>query len=234
MDVNRNGKVNTRLKFCGMTRLADIQAANELKPEYIGFVFWEKSKRNVTRQQAKELKANLDPDIKAVGVFVDEEPETVAALLQDGIIDIAQLHGNEDEEYCARLRRLIAEIDTHEGMGTGGIGTPGIIKAFVIKSPEDIERAKKCTADYLLLDSGKGTGQTFNWELIKEAEFDKPFFLAGGLEPENVAAAIEALHPYAVDVSSGIETEGCKDPEKMRLFAKQVRNIDKCFDVTGS
>ncbi len=201
-----------KIKMCGLTRLEDIQVVNELKPEYVGFVFWEKSKRNVTREQARELKAALSPEIKAVGVFVDEDPEKIAALLNDDIIDIAQLHGNEDEAYIARLRELI--------------GDKPIIKAFVIKGAENAEaaettiaRIKASTADYLLLDSGKGTGQTFNWELIREADLQKPFFLAGGLDPDNVTAAIEALHPYAVDVSSGIETDGHKAPDKMREFA---------------
>ena len=205
-----------KIKMCGLTRLEDVQVVNDLKPEYVGFVFWEKSKRNVTREQARELKAALSQSIKAVGVFVDEEPETVAALLNDGIIDIAQLHGSEDEAYIARLRELI--------------GDKPIIKAFVIKGADvdkdvkdTIDSIKACSADFLLLDSGKGTGQTFNWELIKEAGFEKPFFLAGGLDPENVATAIEALHPYAVDVSSGIETDGRKDPEKMRQFAANAR-----------
>ena len=214
-----------KIKMCGLTRLEDVEVVNELKPEYVGFVFWGKSKRNVTREQARELKQALNPEIKAVGVFVDEEPERIAALLADGIIDIAQLHGNEDEEYIARLRELI--------------GDKPVIKAFVIKAAEnantgdantvrDVREVIACikasSADYLLLDSGKGTGQTFNWELIKGAGIDKHFFLAGGLGPENVAAAIEVLHPYAVDVSSGIETGGHKDPEKMRQFAAQARD----------
>ena len=135
-------------------------------------------------------------------------PDRVAALLTDGVIDIAQLHGHEDEEYIARLRSL----------ADGAC----VIKAFVIKSKEDLEKAKQSSADYLLLDSGKGTGQTFNWELIAEAGFDKPYFLAGGLGPENVADAVKKLKPYAVDVSSGIETDGLKDPEKMSKFMGEL------------
>ena len=177
----------TKIKFCGLKRIEDIKAANELKPDFAGFVFWEKSSRNVSRQQALELGKALLPEIKKVGVFVDEDPEKVAALLKDGVIDIAQLHGHEDEEYIVRLRHLAEGAE--------------IIKAFVIKSTEDLKRAKESSADYLLLDSGKGTGQTFNWELIKEAEFDRPYFLAGGLYPENVADAVRALDPFAVDVS---------------------------------
>ena len=198
----------TRVKFCGLKRIEDIRAANELRPDFAGFVFWEKSSRNVSEQEAKELGGALLPDIKKVGVFVDEDPDRVAALLRDGIIDIAQLHGHEDKEYISKLRSLT------EGAC--------VIKAFVIKSKEDLERAGNSSADYLLLDSGKGTGQTFNWELIREAEFDKPFFLAGGLGPENVAEAIDKLSPYAVDVSSGIETDGVKDPDKMRQFMGEI------------
>ena len=198
----------TRIKFCGLKRIEDIEAANELKPDFAGFVFWEKSSRNVSGDDAKKLGQALLPAIKKVGVFVDEEPEKVAALLKDKVIDIAQLHGSEDEGYIARLRELSG-------------GAP-IIKAFVVKSREDLERAKERSADYLLLDSGKGTGQTFNWELIKEAGFDKPFFLAGGLGVENVAKAQKVLHPFAVDVSSGIETNGVKDPEKMRQFMGEI------------
>ena len=195
---------DTKIKFCGLKRIEDIRVVNELKPDFIGFVFWEKSKRNVSGEEAIELGKALLPGIKKVGVFVDEEPEKVAALLADGVIDIAQLHGHEDEEYIGRLRTLS--------------GNAPVIKAFVIKGVDDIQMARLSSADYLLLDSGKGTGQTFNWELIKEAQFDKPYFLAGGLGTENVADAIKELKPYAVDVSSGIETDGVKDPEKMRLF----------------
>jgi tryptophan synthase beta chain len=202
-----------------MTSLKDIEAANALRPDYVGFVFWEKSKRNVLRQQALEMRKALLPEIKAVGVFVDEAPEKVAALLTDGVIDIAQLHGSEDEEYIVRLRELA--------------GDKPIIKAFVINGSSDIEAAQRCSADYLLLDSGKGTGRTFNWELIKDAEFDRPFFLAGGLGPENVADAIKAVRPYAVDVSSGIETEGGKDPEKMKEFMLQVLRRDIMSNQNG-
>ena len=198
----------TKVKFCGLKRIEDIRAANELRPDFVGFVFWEKSSRYVSRQEALELGRALLPDIKKVGVFVDEVPDRIAALLSDGIIDIAQLHGHEDEECISKLRSLA--------------GRACVIKAFVIKSKEDLEKAKKSSADYLLLDSGKGTGQTFNWELIAKEDFDKPFFLAGGLGPENVADAIKRLRPYAVDVSSGIETDGLKDPEKMSKFMGEI------------
>ena len=196
----------SKIKLCGLSRKCDIEWVNALRPEYIGFVFWSKSKRNVPPEKAKELKDLLSPDIKAVGVFVDEPIENVAELLNDNIIDIAQLHGGEDEEYIKKLRTLS--------------GKP-IIKAFLLKSEIDAERAEKSTADYILVDSGTGTGKSFDWELLKNIR--RPYFLAGGLCCENISQAIETLHPYAVDVSSGIETNGCKDKNKMAAFVAAVR-----------
>lgn len=196
----------SKIKLCGLSRKCDIEWTNALKPEYIGFVFWSKSKRNVPPEKAKELKDLLSPDIKAVGVFVDEPIENVAELLNDNIIDIAQLHGGEDEEYIKKLRALS--------------GKP-IIKAFLLKSESDAERAEKSTADYILVDSGTGTGKSFDWELLKN--ISRPYFLAGGLCCENISQAITALDPYAVDVSSGIETNGCKDKNKMAAFVAAVR-----------
>lgn len=196
----------SKIKLCGLSRKCDIEWANALKPEYIGFVFWSKSKRNVPPEKAKELKDLLSPDIKAVGVFVDEPIENVAELLNDNIIDFAQLHGGEDEEYIKKLRALS--------------GKP-IIKAFLLKSESDAERAEKSTADYILVDSGTGTGKSFDWELLKN--ISRPYFLAGGLCCENISQAITALDPYAVDVSSGIETNGCKDKNKMAAFVAAVR-----------
>lgn len=196
----------SKIKLCGLSRKCDIEWANALKPEYIGFVFWSKSKRNVPLEKAKELKDLLSPDIKAVGVFVNEPIENVAELLNDNIIDIAQLHGGEDEEYIKKLRAL---------------SDKPIIKAFLLKSESDAERAEKSTADYILVDSGTGTGKSFDWELLKN--ISRPYFLAGGLCCENITQAITALDPYAVDVSSGIETNGCKDKNKMAAFVAAVR-----------
>ncbi len=200
----------TKVKLCGLTRPCDIAAANTLKPEYIGLVFAPQSKRHVTQEQAAELKRQLSPDIMAVGVFVNETPQTVADLLNSGIIDIAQLHGGEDEAYINSLRRLTAKP---------------IIKAFRIETAGDIARATASSADHVLLDSGAGTGEVFDWNLIKNIK--RPYFLAGGLEPVNVRAAIRALHPFAVDVSSGIETDGRKDQTKMAAFIAAVRKEEK-------
>ena len=192
----------TKIKFCGLKRTEDIKYANELKPDFIGFVFAPKSKRFVDADTAKELKNLLDSNIKAVGVFVDEDLNAVAKLLKDGIIDIAQLHGSEDEEYIKSLRAICDKP---------------IIKAFTIVSKDDIKKANESTADYILLDSGKGSGETFDWDLIKEV--NRPYFLAGGLTLDNVENAVKTLHPFVVDVSSGIETDGFKHFDKMIRFA---------------
>ena len=200
----------TKIKLCGLSRPYDIQTANELMPEYIGFVFAPKSKRYIDPQQAAQLKELLSPYIRAVGVFVDEAPDTVAALLNNGIIDIAQLHGSEDEAYIQRLRQRTDQP---------------IIKAFQIKSRHDLAKAKACTADHILLDSGAGTGNVFDWSVLRDVK--RPYFLAGGLSPDNVGDAVRLLHPYAVDVSSGIETDGRKDEEKAAAFIAAVRKEEQ-------
>ena len=194
-----------KVKMCGLTRTEDIAAVNECRPDYIGFVFAQKSKRAVTPEQAVVLRRLLDKDIQAVGVFVDEPLSNVAALLYSGVIDIAQLHGQEDDAY---IRQLQAE--TH---------CP-VIKAFRIHTAQEAAKAQNSPADMILLDAGAGDGKTFDWSLIQYVT--RPYFLAGGLSPENVQAAA-ALHPYALDVSSGIETNGHKDKEKMTAFMNAVR-----------
>lgn len=196
----------TGIKLCGLKRECDIEAVNKLNPDFIGFVFAQKSKRYIDPEGAAKLKAKLSEGIKAVGVFVNESPETVADLLNRGTIDIAQLHGSEDEEYISRLRSLT---------------TKPLIKAIKVQSKADIANADRSRADYVLLDSGAGTGMTFNWELIKGIK--RPYFLAGGLSPESVAEAVKTLNPFAVDVSSGIETDGLKDEAKMADFVSTVR-----------
>ena len=199
----------TKIKLCGLKRPQDIQAANELLPAYIGFVFAPKSRRYVHPDRAEELRRMLNPGIIPVGVFVNETPETVAALLDRGIIDIAQLHGKEDAAYIRRLRQLTQKP---------------LIQAFRIDTPADVAAAQASTADYVLLDSGAGgTGTCFDWSLLQDIQ--RPYFLAGGLTPENVGGAVATLHPYAVDVSSGIETDGAKDKEKMTQFVRAVRGV---------
>ena len=196
----------TRIKLCGLTRLCDIEAVNELLPEYVGFLFWPKSRRYVPAELAESLRKSLAEGIQSVGVFVDEKPENIAVLTKNGIIDVIQLHGHEDNEYIQNLREITSRP---------------IIKAFRITSRLDIDSALQSKADYVMLDSGTGTGRAFDWELIRD--FYRQYFLAGGLSPENVNEAVRRLKPFAVDVSSGIETDGLKDREKMRAFVEAVR-----------
>lgn len=196
----------TKIKICGLKSEEDISYVNELMPDYIGFVFLQGRKRYVSASQAAHLRQLLNPSIPAVGVFVNEPLENVISLLQNGTIQIAQLHGQEDEAYLKELRIHCSQP---------------VIKAFIIKTKDDIKKALEYPSDYLLLDNGLGTGEAFDWSLIQN--INRPFFLAGGLNSENVAAAIALSHPYAVDVSSGVETDGKKDYQKIRAFTDAAR-----------
>lgn len=201
----------TKIKLCGLKSLDDIEIINKYNPEYIGFIFYKKSKRYIDYKTAKMLKNALNKNILAVGVFVNEDINTVVKLLNENIIDIAQLHGNESENYIKTLKKLTNKT---------------IIKAFKVENTLDIKKAKQSQADFVLLDSGTGgTGQTFNWSLIKNLE--RPYFLAGGLSIENIKTALDMLSPYALDVSSGIETSGKKDPEKIKAFIQTVRQHER-------
>lgn len=199
-----------KIKLCGLTRPCDIEAVNELQPDYIGFVFAKKSRRYVSPEKAEELKAMLAPGIQAVGVFVNEGPEQIVSLLEAGTIDVAQLHGQEGEREIRRLR----ELTDHP-----------LIQAFRIDTEQDVERANDSTADYVLLDSGAGgTGTVFDWDLLQAIR--RPYFLAGGLDTENLGTVKAKLNPYGIDVSSGIETDGYKDKEKMTAFVAAARKED--------
>lgn len=196
----------TKIKLCGLKRDCDIAYVNELTPEYIGFVFWQKSKRYVTPQNAALLRKQLNPQIVPVGVFVNEEPEVIADLVKQNVIEAVQLHGTENEEYLRTLRKYV--------------NCP-VIQAFQVKSETEIEKANTSSADYILLDSGVGSGERFDWSLLQRIE--RPYFLAGGLDSSNVKTAIQQLHPYAVDASSSLETDGYKDAAKMKAFVTAVR-----------
>lgn len=195
-----------KVKFCGLSRICDIEGANALMPEYIGFVFAPQSRRCILPEKAAKLKSLLSPGIKAVGVFVNQQPEFAAELLNSDIIDIAQLHGNEEDNYIEQLRRL-----THKP----------IIQAFRITGAEEVIKAQNSIADCILLDAGAGTGTSFDWKLVQNIK--RPYFLAGGLNAQNAKAALSILKPYALDVSSGIETNGLKDTRKMAEFIRAVR-----------
>ena len=200
----------TRIKMCGLRRACDIEAANELRPDYVGFVFANGSKRYVSPEEAKVLRSMLDPGISAVGVFVDADPSFIEDILDSGIIDMIQLHGNEDGGYIDRLRSS---------------SSAPIVKAFRIGDGMDVDEIMSCPADHIMLDSGAGTGNVFDWNMIEN--MNRPYFLAGGLYADNVEEAIERLHPFAVDVSSGIETDGFKDKTKMAAFVAAVRRGDR-------
>ena len=201
----------TKIKLCGMSRPCDIRAANALLPDYIGFVFAPKSRRYVSPEKAAELKRILDPGIRAAGVFVDEKPQVIEALVSRGVIDAVQLHGREDEDYIQDLRRRL--------------GNTRILQAFSIRSERDAKRAEESSADLILADSpGGGTGEVFDWGMLRKVA--RPYFLAGGLNPDNAGDAVNALAPYGVDVSSGIETGGEKDRKKMEKFVLAVRRAD--------
>jgi phosphoribosylanthranilate isomerase len=202
-----------KIKICGLSRAEDIAAANNVQPDYIGFVF-AKSRRQVSPEKAAELRRGLAAGIQAVGVFVNEPAENVARLAESGVIDIIQLHGDEDEAYLKNLRQLTDKP---------------IIKAVRVQSPEQILRAEKLPCDMLLLDTytpGQygGSGQMFDRLLLPK--LTKPWFMAGGLAADNLAAAVRECGenlPYAVDVSSGAETDGVKDAEKMLKLVQIVR-----------
>ena len=196
-----------KIKICGLKRLEDIEIVNRYKPDYIGFVFAD-SKRKVSHELSYELKQNLDSEIVSVGVFVDSSHDEILKLFNEGIIEMAQLHGSESEDYILDLKE---KTD----------GRLGIIKAIEMDESVDLEMFNSSNADYLLLDSGKGSGKTFDWNLIKK-DLKKDFFLAGGLDSSNVLLAIEEFGPYAVDLSSSLEVNGFKDEIKIREIMEVI------------
>ena len=199
----------TKVKLCGLRREEDILAANRYGPDWIGFVF-AKSKRQVSKEKAAELKQLLSPKILAVGVFVDAPVTEMVSLYEAGIIDVIQLHGGEGPQ-------VVEEIQAR-------CSAP-IIQAVSVRGKEDVEKALSSKADYLLFDSGSGgTGQSFDWAHL--GEMKRPFFLAGGIRQENLEEALQ-LHPFAIDVSSGVETDGYKDEEKIKQLMETVRRREQ-------
>ena len=196
-----------KIKICGLTRPEDIVCVNRLQPDYIGFVFWPRSRRFVDRKRAAQLKTQLSSAIQAVGVFVDTPMEEVAGLLTEGTIDMAQLHGEETEENICYLQAVT--------------GKP-VIKAVKVHGRQDVKAWLGSEADYLLFDSGMGSGQTFDWSLLEGV--NRPYFLAGGLGPDNLEQVLNHGGPYGVDLSSSVETDGRKDPGKIRRVIELVRS----------
>ena len=208
-----------RIKICGLGRAVEIAWANRLLPDYVGFVFAE-SRRRVDPYVAQALIRQLDPRIAAVGVFVNEATDQVANIAAVCGLRVVQLHGGETEDYISLLRhQLPPEIR--------------IWKAYRIKETQDVSRfladAGNRLADGYLLDAwhpgqAGGTGEVFDWDLLRTVT--NPYLLAGGLTPQNVSSAVQALHPWGIDVSSGVETDGRKDETKMAAFVKAVREVD--------
>ena len=211
-DGNDSG---TKIKICGLRRREDILAVNEAKPDYCGFIVeYPKSRRSIDRTTLRELVRGLREKIIPVGVFVNAPKELVAELLGEGTIQIAQLHGQESQEYIQELKVLTEKP---------------LIQAFSIKSKEDVERARESVADYILLDQGSGgTGKVFDWSLV--GEVGRPYFLAGGLDVENLREAIGLLHPWAVDLSSSLEIDGKKNAGRICQAVEIVR-MEETNDV---
>lgn len=194
------------VKFCGIQRLEEIELINTLPAAAVGFIFYPPSFRAISPETATTLRQALRPDIRAVGVFVNESPEVIADLADRNIIDVIQLHGQEDSGYIEHLRSICS--------------LP-IIQAFAIRSKEDLKKAETSMADAILVDApAPGSGVCFDWNLLKT--LDRSYILAGGLNPDNAAAAAELKGAVMLDVSSGIETDRTKDPEKMRAFIRAL------------
>lgn len=215
-----------KVKICGLKTIADVDKVNRYLPEYIGFVFAD-TKRFVTDEQAFQMRQALDPRIQAVGVFVNEPLEHVISLCDRGVINMVQLHGEESEAY---IRELKQKTDTR------------VIKAVKVQSMEQVSEQMSQEADYMLFDTYKkgtlgGTGERFPLEVLEECLRElsakgrtiKPYFLAGGLDHQNVSGVLDKVgcnvftECIAVDVSTGVETEGVKDEEKIRQFIETVR-----------
>ncbi len=191
----------SKIKICGMMRKEDIQVINQYHPDYIGFIIdYPKSHRSKTQEEVKILSQIVHPDIQKVGVFVDAPLEEVVALANEGTIDLIQLHGNENESYITKVQQETSK---------------SVIKAFIIQSPQDVEEAKRSKADIILLDCGRGSGQSFPWQWIPR-DFGRPYFLAGGLHPGNLEEAYRQVQPWGLDISSGVETNGWKDENKIK------------------
>lgn len=198
----------TKIKLCGMFRPEDIVYANEVKPDFVGFVLAEGFRRRILKEQAAKFRRALDAALPAVGVFVNNSCEEVISYLQEGIIQMAQLHGDETEEDIQYIQAVT--------------GKP-VMKAVKVTSRYDVEAWLDSAADYLLFDGGTGSGAAFDWSVL--TDINREFFLAGGLNAGNLLTAVDKVHPFAVDLSSGVETDGIKDLGKMREVVRLARSL---------
>ena len=200
---------DTKIKFCGLRREEDVKFAASLDADFMGFILTDRFKRYIAPEEVARLKEFVPSKTRTVGVFVDEPADYVITAAKTAKLDMVQLHGSEDDAY-------IVEIKEKTGLP--------VIKMIKPETIDDIITARQSLADLILLDSGAGgTGRVFDWSLAEKLGRD--YILAGGLAPENVGEAVERLRPFAVDVSSGVETDGIKDFSKMKAFAAEVRKI---------
>lgn len=205
------------IKVCGLRRKEDIEYANDLKPDYIGFIF-ARSKRQITKDEAIELKDMLDEEVKTVGIFVNQDTDYVTDIANEVGLDVIQLHGDEDNIYIKKLRESLEQLKRKKE----------IWKAIRVKNKESLKDIDKLDVEGVLLDTYSeqaygGLGETFNWELVSDLKTDKKLILAGGLDSENIKDAKEIVEPDIIDVSSGVETEGFKDYEKMKILIERGR-----------
>ncbi len=199
------------IKICGIYRAEDAEPVNRYKPDYFGMIIdFPKSHRSISKKEAALLRKKIDADIPAVGVFVNKEPSYIKEFVDAKIIDIAQLHGSEDNDYIRRLKSLICRP---------------VWKAFKIRTSKDIREAMLSEADLIILDNGYGTGETFDWSLIQDIK--RPFALAGGINLENIKDALNSMKPYLIDISSGVETDKLKDPDKIEKAVKAVHDFER-------
>ncbi len=202
----------SKIKICGLSRECDIDFVNIAMPDYIGFVFAENRRRTISFEQAKNLKSSLNENIKSVGVFLNNDIDFIISIVKGNIIDMVQLHGDEDNKYIKILKSKI--------------NVP-IIKAVRVRDAEDILSADKLDVDYILLDTYVkglygGTGKVFDWKMIPK--ISRPYFLAGGINSENIKSALN-VGAYCLDVSSGVEIDGKKDKEKIIEIVRTVRSV---------
>lgn len=198
----------TKIKICGLYRPEDIAYVNQTLPDWCGFIInFPKSHRSLTPDRVQVLRQNLSSAVTPVGVFVDQPVDLVASLLNDGTISIAQLHGHEDQDYIEALRAAAPEHP--------------VWKAFRIRTAVDLTAANTSPADLVILDNGYGGGKRFDWSLASGVT--RPYLLAGGLTPENIPDAISQLHPYGLDLSSGVETDQKKDFHKIQAAVAAAR-----------
>ena len=213
--------MTVRIKICGITRESDALAAAQAGADALGFLFYPKSKRHISPEQARDIIRALPPLITAVGVFANESAEKIASIWKTCGLNAAQLHGEESPEFCRSL--------------------PGkTIKAFRLRNAETLAAARAFSTGAWLFDSYApeqrgGTGFPFNWEWIRQSmPLPRPFIVAGGLTPGNVGNCIKTVRPYAVDVSSGVEEEpGKKNADKIRSFVDAVRKAAAAMEVSS-